>query len=76
MLSSRTQAGTAAATGTSFERFVKAVSIGDVFYDPGANLKQVDGRTKVKPRNQFRVVSRNITTLYEDVEVIDVRKFV
>jgi hypothetical protein len=59
------------AIGTDFLRFLKAMAGGLVYSDPGIKLEgAASGAPKVKRRSQFRVSSRNITSLYESVEVI------
>ena len=59
------------AIGTDFLRFLKAMAAGLVYYDPGIKLEgSASGAPKVKRRSQFRVSSRNITSLYESVELV------
>lgn len=52
--------------GTDFLRFLKAMALGSVYYDPGIKL---EGLTQKKPkskrRSQFRISSRNLASLYE-----------
>ena len=58
------------AVHTDFLRFLRAIASGMVYYDPGIKLEQASSTPKVKRRSQFRVASRNITTLYGSVELV------
>jgi hypothetical protein len=57
--------------GTDFLLFIKAFSIGQVYYDPGIKVTELHGRAVTKRRNQFRIQTRNIPSLYKTTEVID-----
>lgn len=50
---------------TGFLRLLEAFDLGHVFYDPGVNMKFLDGRWRAHRRSQFRVSRLNIGTLYE-----------
>ena len=56
---------------TDFLLFLKAMSEGAVYYDPGIKVEGFKQGAVVKRRSQFRVASRNIPRLYETVEVAD-----
>jgi hypothetical protein len=60
------------AVGTDALRFLRAMADGAVYYDPGIKLEHASGKPALKRRSQFRVASRNIGTLYEKVELVEV----
>lgn len=54
-------------------RLLKAMAKGAVYYDPGIKLENASTeKPKNKRRSQFRVASKNITALYETVELVEV----
>ena len=57
--------------GTDFLLFLKALSCGLVYYDPGIKLEDASTKPKPKYRSQFRVKSADISTLYHEMEVVD-----
>jgi hypothetical protein len=53
--------------GTDFGKFLQAMHVGKVFYDPAPKLTGVGtGSTKVKARSQFRVLVRDLALLYDE----------
>lgn len=56
--------------GTDFLRLMKGMAAGVIYYDPGIKLETASTTAKLKRRSQFRVASRNISTLYEQLEVV------
>jgi hypothetical protein len=57
--------------GTDFARFLHAVSIGQIIYDPGIKLEGVFGdRPQLKRRNQFRIRSKDLGSLYASFRTI------
>jgi hypothetical protein len=56
---------------TDFLLFLKGMSEGAIYYDPGIKLEGSRKGPVVKRRSQFRVSSRNIPRLYETVEVVN-----
>lgn len=59
--------------GAEFSRFLHAVHVGKVYYDPGIKLEGVStGKPKAKARSQFRVKSPDIPALYEASRIVDV----
>jgi MvaI/BcnI restriction endonuclease family len=59
--------------GTDFLRFLKAMSDGIVYYDPGIKMeRQSTAAPFIKRRSQFRIASRQIPALYEKFEKVDV----
>jgi len=53
-------------TGTNFLKLLRAISSGNVYYDPGIKLENVSTKPKTKRRSQFRIHSKDIPTLYEN----------
>lgn len=54
-------------------RLLKALASGAVYYDPGIKLEQASSEKPTsKKRSQFRVASKNIATLYESIETVEV----
>jgi hypothetical protein len=46
---------------------------GAVYYDPGIKLEHAStAKPAAKKRSQFRVASKNITALYQTVEMVEV----
>ncbi len=50
--------------GTSLDKLLSALYTSTIYYDPGVNMKLVNGRWKPKKRNQFRVGWKNLEYLY------------
>lgn len=64
---------------TDFSFFLKQVSLGNIYYDPGIKLEfAIEGvRTQnIKRRSQFRIKANNLTNLYRQNEIIDLQKIV
>lgn len=58
--------------GAEFRLLLMAFHEGKVYYDPGIKLEGVSTETsKVKPRSQFRVKSKNLPALYRDSRIVD-----
>jgi hypothetical protein len=51
---------------------LQALAAGAVYYDPGIKLEHVSTKPKIKRRSQFRVASKDISTLYETVDTVGV----
>ena len=52
--------------GTDFLRFLKALTNGNIYYDPGIKVEDASSATpKVKRRSQFRIRSGDLGSLYE-----------
>jgi hypothetical protein len=59
--------------GAKFERLLKAINQGLVYYDPGIKLENASGPIpKPKKRSQFRVASKHLAALYESSCIVDV----
>jgi hypothetical protein len=56
---------------TDFLLFLKAMSEGAIYYDPGIKMEACNQGATVKRRSQFRVSSRNIPRLYETIETVN-----
>lgn len=57
--------------GTDFARFLHAVSMGQIIYDPGIKLEGAFGeRPQLKRRNQFRIRSKDLGSLYASFRTI------
>ena len=60
------------AEGTDFLLFLKAVSLGKLYYDPGIKMENVStSHPIIKRRSQFRMASRDIPALYKKVERVN-----
>ncbi len=57
-------------TGTDFQFFLKEMSIGNIYYDPGIKLENASTNPKIKRRSQFRIKSIHLKNLYKTSEVI------
>jgi hypothetical protein len=54
-------------------RLLKALFAGAVYYDPGIKLENASSAKPTnKRRSQFRIASKNISALYETVELVAV----
>jgi MvaI/BcnI restriction endonuclease family len=57
------------ATGTDFLLFLKAVHLGDIYYDPGIKVEDAStAKPKLKRRSQFRIGSNGLSALYHQIE--------
>ncbi len=57
--------------GTEIIRFLRAVSSKCVFYDPGIKVTRDAGRERVKARSQFRILFKNLGTLYSNFKQVN-----
>jgi hypothetical protein len=55
---------------TTFVKFLDSLLNRELFYDPGIHMTP---GVETKKRNQFRVSSRNLSSLYENFSEVDVR---
>src|SRR5690554_6589177 len=53
--------------GTSLDKLLRALHCSTIYYDPGVNMKLINGNWRPKKRNQFRVAWRNVHTLYSNL---------
>lgn len=59
---------------TEFNLFLKQMIQGKIYLDPALKIENVSSSPKVKARNQFRMSSDGIPNLYNESEIIDLRK--
>ncbi|UGS23028.1 MvaI/BcnI family restriction endonuclease [Flavobacterium channae] len=59
-------------TGTDFLFFLKEISKGNIYYDPGIKLEDMSTKPKIKKRSQFRIKSEYLPNLYKKNEIIDI----
>ena len=58
--------------GTDFLKFLAAISNRAIYYDPGIKMEFAStAKPKVKARSQFRVSFKNIRSLYNSWEVVN-----
>ena len=61
-------------SSTDFSLFLHQVALGNIYYDPGIKLElAIEGQRKqfIKRRSQFRIKSRNLTSLYNHNETVN-----
>ncbi len=59
-------------TGTNFEMFLAATMKQFVYYDPGIKLENAStGKSRLKPRSQFRINHGNLPFLYNNLEFVE-----
>jgi len=59
------------ATGANLKSFVNSVISQAIYYDPGVNLKLIDSKWKPKKRNQFRIKWKDVESLYENINDVN-----
>jgi len=55
--------------GTDYIKFLRAVTNGSVFYDPGIKVEMIAGKSVVKRRSQFRIASGELAQLYDTMHL-------
>lgn len=60
---------------TDFQLFLKQMSLGNIYYDPGIKMENASGDRRIKRRSQFRIKSLHLPTLYHNNEIVDVLNF-
>lgn len=63
-----------AGLGTEFPLVLRSVAAGLVIYDPGIKMEHSSGKPSIKRRSQFRILFRNLGSLYQRTEPWDVRQ--
>ncbi|WP_157382447.1 MvaI/BcnI family restriction endonuclease [Burkholderia ubonensis] len=59
--------------GTEFEMFLKALSDGKIIYDPAPKLERANMQnSKIKARSQFRMGVRDLASLYQKFESVEI----
>jgi len=61
-------------SGTDFELFLREMSSGNLYYDPGIKVEHINGKRKIKKRSQFRIKSKFLGHLYHQTEIIPLVK--
>ena len=56
---------------TTLENFLKGLHTCAIYYDPGINMKLIEGKWKPKKRSQFRVKWKDLSQLYNSLLSID-----
>lgn len=57
--------------GTNFSFFINNIANGKIFYDPGIHIDNISSKPILKPRSQFRISSKFITSLYSNIDLVD-----
>jgi hypothetical protein len=57
--------------GTDFQLFLKQLSIGNIYYDPGVKMENISSKPKIKKRSQFRIKYQFLKSLYKECSSID-----
>ena len=61
-------------TGTDFGKFLQAMALRSIYYDPGIKVEQASSdKPKSKRRSQFRIKPANLHSLYHHMEIVDLR---
>lgn len=58
--------------GTDFQMFLMQMAAGNIYYDPGIKLENMSTKPSIKKRSQFRIISKNLRSLYKNSELVDV----
>jgi len=58
--------------GTTIDRLLSGIVQHNVYYDPGIKMEQVSTKALVKKRSQFRIKSKDLNSLYDHLDIVDV----
>ncbi len=58
--------------GTTIDRLLAGIAERKVYYDPGIKMEQVSTKALVKKRSQFRIKSKDLDSLYDHLDTLDV----
>ena len=58
--------------GTTIDRLLGGLAEHKVYYDPGIKMEQVSTKALVKKRSQFRIKSKDLDSLYNHLDTVDV----
>jgi hypothetical protein len=58
--------------GTTIDRLLSGIVQHNVYYDPGIKMEHVSTKALVKKRSQFRVKSKDLNSLYDHLDIVDV----
>jgi hypothetical protein len=47
------------------------MACGNIYYDPGIKMENIETKPKIKKRSQFRIKSQFLPNLYKVNEIID-----
>ena len=62
--------------GTNFDKFLSSLINGNIYYDPGIKLENISTqKPKSKKRSQIRIKPKDIPSLYEKCEEINLLNF-
>lgn len=61
-------------SGTDFQLFLKQFALGNIYYDPGIKMENASTKPKIKKRSQFRIKSKDLSSIYKINEIIDIQK--
>lgn len=56
--------------GTDFQLFLIQMALGNIVYDPGIKLENLSTSPRVKRRSQFRIKSKQLSSLYRESEIV------
>lgn len=59
-------------SNTDFQFFLKQMSLGKIYYDPGIKMENVSSTRKIKRRSQIRIKSEHLLSLYKKSEIVNV----
>lgn len=54
--------------GAGIKNYLSALSESVIYYDPGINMKLINGKWKPKKRNQFRIKWKDVPSIYDETE--------
>ena len=58
--------------GTDFLLFLGQMAMGNIYYDPGIKMENVNTKPHIKKRSQFRIRSENLRNLYTKSEIVNI----
>lgn len=58
--------------GTTIDRLLAGIVQHKVYYDPGIKMEQASSKALVKKRSQFRIRSKDLDSLYDHLDMVDV----
>lgn len=56
--------------GTDFLKFLNAINLQKIYYDPGIKMEKASAGQQIKRRNQFRIKSSDLIYLYDNHEFV------
>lgn len=58
--------------GTSFPKFLNGLASNNVYYDPGIKVESLSTKPKTKRRSQIRIKAKDLPTLYDTWEMVNI----